>query len=104
MHDLNKVFPYEELNDYYFKNYYKNLFYLYTKQPHFDSDNKTHQGKDSRAVWDFYVKPSLLIDINNGTQKVMTVKMWRKIDFEKLLNHLYTHTEWFDGIVVEEIL
>lgn len=103
VHELNKVFPCKELNDYYFKNYYKDLFYFYTEQLHFDSDNKTHHGKDSRAVWDFYVKPSLLMDINSGTQKVMTVKMWRKIDFEKLLNHISSHPELFDGIVVEEI-
>lgn len=101
--DLNKVFPCKYLNDYYSKNYYKDIFYLYTEQLHFDSDNKTHQGKDSRAVWDFYVKPSLLMDTNNVTQKVMAVKMWRKGDFEKLLNHLISHPEWFDGIVVEEV-
>lgn len=103
VYDLNKVFPCKELNDYYFKNYYKDLFYLYTEHLHFDCDNKSHHGKDSRAVWDFYVKPSLLMDINSGTQKVMTVKMWRKGDFEKLLNHLSSHPEWFDGIVVEEV-
>lgn len=103
VYDLNKVFPCKELNDYYFKNYYKDLFYLYTEHLHFDSDNKSHHGKDSRAVWDFYVKPSLLMDINSGTQKVMTVKMWRKGDFEKLLNHISSHPELFDGIVVEEI-
>lgn len=103
MSDLNKVFPCKELNEYYFKNYYKNLFYLYTEQLHFDCDNKTHNGKDSRAVWDFYVKPSLLMNINSGTQKVMAVKMWRKGDFGKLLHHLSSHPEWFDGIVVEEI-
>lgn len=103
VYDLNKVFPCKELNDYYFKNYYKDLFYKYTEQLHFDSDNKTHQGKDSRAVWDFYINPPLLMDINSGTQKVMAVKMWRKGDFEKLLNHLRSHPERFDGIVVEEI-
>lgn len=102
VYDLNKVFPCKDLNEYYFKNYYKDIFYLYSEQLHFDSDNKTHQGKDSRAVWDFYVKPSQLMDISCGNTKVMAVKMWRKRDFEKLLNHVNSHPEWFEGIVVEE--
>lgn len=103
VHDLNKAFPCKDLNEYYYKNYYKDIFYPYAEQLHFDSDNKTQNGKDSRAVWDFHVKPSQLLEVSNGTQKVMAVKMWRKSDFERLLAHVMAHQEWFDGITIEEV-
>lgn len=100
--DLNKAFPCKDLNEYYYKNYYKDIFYPYAEQLYFDCANKTHNGKDSRAVWDFHVKPSQQLVISNGTQKVMAVKMWRKSDFERLLAHVMAHQEWFDGITIEE--
>lgn len=51
--DLNKAFPCKDLNEYYYKNYYKDIFYPYAEQLYFDCANKTHNGKDSRAVWIF---------------------------------------------------
>ena len=102
VHDMNEAFPCGQLNDYYFKNYYSNLFYPYAKELTFDSQNKTHSGKTSQAVWDFYVKPEQLLLLGNGTMHVMCVKMWRKADFERLLNYVADHLS-SEGIVVEKI-
>lgn len=99
--DLNKAFPCEKLNDYYYKSYYNSIFHEYAMELTFDGG--THKGNPSRAVWDFYVDESQLMVIASGTKKVMAVKMWRKGDFEKLLNHVNTHKELFDGIVVEQV-
>ena len=100
--DMNAAFPCKDINEYYFKNYYKNLFYPYSDQLPFDSENTTHNNIMAQSRWNFYVNPSPLITIGLGTMKVMVVKMWRKADFDRLLNHIRNHEE-FAGIVVEEI-
>ena len=44
-----------------------------------------YKGQDVRANWDFYLKEELLLPIENGQKKAMCVKMWRKGDFDKLV-------------------
>ena len=102
VHDMNNAFPCDKINDYYFKNYYSNLFYPSSKELEYDSSNLTHKGKKSQAVWDFYVKPEQLLVLGNGTMKVMCVKMWRKPDFDKLLKHVATNLA-AEGIEIEEV-
>ena len=62
-------------------------------------------GKDkgglARAMWDFYIKDDLLLPIENGNKKAMCVKMWRKGDFDKLIE--FVRTKGFDKFITIEV-
>lgn len=103
VHDMNAAFPCQGINEYYFKNYYKNIFYPYSEQLEFDADNKRHKGKPAQARWDFYVKSDQLMTIGMGVTELMAVKMWRKADFDRLLNHVKNNPSRFAGIEVERL-
>ena len=108
LEQLQKAFPCKELSDYYYDRYYNDLFY----ESHPENVNKDGfeelprtGGKDkgylALAVWDFYLKDKLLLPIENGNKKAMCVKMWRKGDFDKLIE--YVHTYGYDEFIkIEE--
>lgn len=89
--ELQKAFPCEKLNDYYYNRFFNDLFYEYQRdfvdEEGFELVTRTC-GKDNglsiRAFWDFYLKDELLLPIENGAKSAMCVKMWRKGDFDKL--------------------
>lgn len=100
--DLRKAFPCDKLNSYYYRNYYKNLFYEYASTLKYDSDNKSHKGKEANATLDFYIKEYQLIDM--GNEKAMAVFLWRKDDFNKLKSYVEANSELFKGIEIEQVV
>ena len=105
---LQDAFPCKELNDYYYDRYYNDLLYEYPTGV-FDEggyESLPHTGgKDTgrlaRAMWDFYIKDDLLLPIENGNKKAMCVKMWRKGDFDKLIE--FVRTNGFDKFITIEM-
>ena len=90
--ELRKAFPCEKLNAYYYDRYYNDLFY----ESNPDNVDETgyeiltytagkHKGKEAKAKWDFYLNEEKLLPIENGQKNAMCVKMWRKGDFDKLV-------------------
>ena len=104
---LQDAFPCKELNDYYYDRYYNDLFYEYPTKvfdeggyellPHTGGKDT---GRLARAMWDFYIKDDLLLPIENGNKKAMCVKMWRKGDFDKLIE--FVRTKGFDKFITIE--
>ena len=95
LNELQRAFPCEELNGYYYGRYYNDLFDAS------DPDAIDESGYPV-ARWDFYIDDEQLLPIENGTKKAMCVKVWRKTDFNSLLNHL--HAKGYDKfITVQEI-
>ena len=92
LEELRKAFPCEKLNDYYYDRYFNDLFYE-SHPENIDEDGfeiltrtgGKYKGQAVRANWDFYLKKDLLLPIENGQKKAMCVKMWRKGDFDKLI-------------------
>ena len=75
-----------EIN-YYHNKGFEHLFYeAATTNPVFDKGD--NGGKLGNIDWDFLYKEEFLLPIENGTKKVMSVKVWRKPDFERLLQTL----------------
>ena len=105
---LQNAFPCKELNDYYYDRYYNDLFYEYPTEvfdeggyellPHTGGKDT---GRLARAMWDFYIKDDLLLPIENGNKKAMCVKMWRKGDFDKLIE--FVRTKGFDKFITIEV-
>ena len=90
--ELRNAFPCEKLNAYYYDRYYNDMFY----ESNPDNVNETgyeiltytagkHKGKEAKAKWDFYLDEEKLLPIENGQKNAMCVKMWRKGDFDKLV-------------------
>lgn len=108
LEDLRKTFPCKDINAYYYDNYYADLFYPYL--PDQVDDNgaqcleftaEKRKGVKSLACWDFYMNDNQLLPLANGTEKAMCVKMWRRNDFDRLIDHLEKMNE---AITVEECL
>lgn len=104
--ELRKAFPCEKLNAYYYDRYYNDLFY----ESNPDNVDETgyeiltytagkHKGKEAKAKWDFYLDEEKLLPIENGQKNAMCVKMWRKGDFDKLVEFV---EENYKFIVIEE--
>ena len=102
------LFPCEKLNAYYYDRYYNDMFY----ESNPDNVNETgyeiltytagkHKGKEALAMWDFYLDNEKLLPIENGQKNVMCVKMWRKGDFDKLVEFV---EENYKFITIEECL
>ena len=110
LENLQKAFPCIDINEYYYDNYYKELFYLYDDtcvDEHgeialsFTADKRMNV--PSLAKWDFYLNDAQLLPIKNGTEKAMCVKMWRKGDFDRLID--YVQKKGYSSfITIEECL
>ena len=105
---LQNAFPCKELNDYYYDRYYNDMFYEYPTGVFDDGGYESLHftgGKDkgtlARAMWDFYIKDDLMLPIENGNKKAMCVKMWRKGDFDKLIE--FVRTKGFDKFITIEV-
>ena len=94
LEQLRKAFPCENINAYYWDNYYEDLFYLLPDDIDEGGElcltytSPKRQGKDALAKWDFYIKDELLLPLENATKQAMCVKLWRKADFDRLIKHL----------------
>lgn len=88
---LRTAFP-GTLNTYYYDKTFQNLFYEAAKtNPPFDAPKS--EGKVGDINWDFLYEDKYLLPIENGMKKVMSVKMWRKGDFERLIDIVTTTKE-----------
>ena len=90
--ELQKAFPCEKLNAYYYDRYYNDLFY----ESNPDKVDETgyeiltytagkHKGEEAMAKRSFYLDDERLLPIENSQKKAMCVRMWRKGDFDKLV-------------------
>ena len=79
---------------YYHDRLFQNLFYKASNtDPYFDAPKFNGIQVQGDINWDFLYEEQYLLKINNGTEKVMSVKMWRKDDFERLLKHILDNKE-----------
>lgn len=91
---LCEAFPCESINSYYWDNYYSDLFYLLPDEyneygePCLKFTAGKHKGEESLAEWDFILSDERLLLLKNGTEKAICVKLWRKGDFDRLLEHV----------------
>lgn len=109
LNQLRVAFPCKDINAYYFDNYYADLFYLYPQkvnkhgEPCLEFTAEKRKGKLSLAMWDFNLNEERLLSLNHGTETAMCVKMWRKSDFDRLLEHVEKQ-RLTDFITIEECL
>lgn len=104
LNELQKAFPCEELNDYYYDRYYNDLFYE-SNPDNIDCDGEQvlpltggkNIGSEAHAKCDFYLDDEQLLPIENGTKKAMCVKIWRKGDFDRLIS--YVHAKGYDEFI-----
>ena len=108
LEELRKAFPCKDINAYYWDNYYADLFYPYLPdqvneygEQCLEYTTEKRKGVESLACWDFYLKDDQLLPLANGTEKAMCVKMWRRGDFDRLIDHLEKMNV---AITVEECL
>ena len=99
LEELRNAFPCEKLNAYYYDRFYNNLFY---------ESNETliytvgkHKGNEAPVKWDFYLDDERLLPIENGHKNAMCVRMWRKGDFDKLVEFV---EENYKFITIDECL
>lgn len=109
LEQLREAFPCKDINAYYWDNYYADLFYTYPEEVNeagelcLEFTAEKRKGQPSLAKWDFYLCDERLLPVANGTQKAMCVKLWRKGDFDRLLEHVEKHG-FSDFITIEECL
>ena len=109
LEQLREAFPCKNINAYYWDNYYADLFYLYPEEvneagePCLEFTAEKRKGQPSLAKWDFNLCDERLLPVANGTQKAMCVKLWRKGDFDCLLEHVEKQG-FSDFITIEECL
>jgi hypothetical protein len=109
LEQLREAFPCKDINAYYWDNYYADLFYLYPEdvneagEPCLEFTAEKRKGQPSLAKWDFNLCDERLLPVANGTQKAMCVKLWRKGDFDRLLEHVEKQG-FSDFITIEECL
>ena len=105
--ELQKAFPCEELSDYYYDRYYSDLFYE-SNPDNIDCSGEQvlpytagkNIGSEALAKLDFYLDEEQLLPIENVTKKAMCVKIWRKGDFDKLINHVLA--KGYDAFITVE--
>lgn len=89
--ELQQKFPCKELNGYYYDRYYNDLFYEVPTECDeggyavLARTGGKYEGTFARAEWDFYLDDEKLLPVSQGAQKAMCVKMWRKGDFDRLI-------------------
>ena len=94
LEQLREAFPCKSINSYYWDNYYSDLFYLLPDEyneygePCLKFTAGKHKGEESLAEWDFILSDERLLLLKNGTEKAICVKLWRKGDFDRLLEHV----------------
>lgn len=105
LNDLQKAFPCEELNNYYYDRYYNDLFYE-SNPGNINEEGEEvllrtggkNIGSEALAKWDFYLDNELLLPIENGTKNAMCVRTWRKGDFDRLIERV----KGYKFITIEE--
>ena len=100
--ELREAFPCEKLNAYYYDRYYNDLFY----ESNPDNVDETgyeiltytagkHKGEEAMAKRSFYLDDERLLPIENSQKKAMCVRMWRKGDFDKLVEFVEENYKFF---------
>ena len=90
--ELRNAFPCEKLNGYYYDRFYNDLFY----ESNPDNVDETgyeiltytagkYIGEEAHAEYFYLDDERLLLPIENSQKNAMCVKMWRKGDFDKLV-------------------
>lgn len=87
--DLQKAFPCEELNHYYYDRIYSDLFY--------ESDPYVIDFDETLDRCDFYLDAEQMLPIENGTKKAICVRIWRKVDFDRLIG--FVHDRGYDRFI-----
>ena len=88
LEELKKVFP-GDINLYYHDRFFQHLFYeASTIDPPFDAPKFSGKCVVGDINWDFLYEEKYLLPIKNGSMKIMSVKMWRKDDFDRLLERV----------------
>ena len=94
LNELQKAFPCEELNGFYYERYYNDLFY------ESNPDNIDCSGEHVLSR-DFYLDDEQILSIEKDTKKAACVKIWRKGDFGRLID--YVHAKGYDKFIsIEE--
>lgn len=108
LEELRNAFPCKDINAYYWDNYYADLFYPFLPyqvneygEPCLEYTTEKRKGVESLACWDFFMNDNQLLPLANGTEMAMCVKIWRRNDFDRLIDHLEKMNE---AITVEECL
>ena len=102
MEELKNVFP-GDMNLYYHDRLYQHLFYEASPtDPPFDAPKFIGKHVAGDINWDFLYEGKYLLSIKNGSMKIMSVKMWRKDDFDRLLDRVRT-TKELQFIKVERV-
>ena len=100
--ELQNAFPCKELNKYYYDRYYNDLFYEVCEKLRRTGGKDKDKDFLALAEWDFYLKAELLLPIEDDNRKAMCVKMWRKGDFDKLIE--YVEEKYSEFIDIKECL
>ena len=93
---------------YYKENFYAELFYYTPEVVDEEGDFSLtftagrHKDEPSKAKWDFYLQNHQLLHLENGAKTAMCVKMWRKGDFDRLVEHVQKN--YNDFITIENCL
>lgn len=88
LEELREAFP-GKLNRYYSGRYFQHLFYVMDANLHFDVPGSKFDGDPVNAdldTWDFYQDDSHEFPCVESV-KIRSVKMWRKGDFDRLVEH-----------------
>ena len=96
---LREAFP-GKINEYYYNRYLRHLFYDIDDTPCIDVETSKHYGNplDVENSWDFYNDDKHAFP-NVQDSKIRSVKMWRKGDFDRLIEYVKKHYKF---IVIEE--
>lgn len=106
LQQLRNAFPCEDINTYYWGNYYDDLFYPVPEEvddngePCLTFTAPKRKGQQSLATWDFNLSKERILHLANK-EEAMCVKLWRKGDFDRLTAHVEKN---FPDIFVEECL
>lgn len=98
--DLRTAFP-GKINEYYHNRYLNHLFYVMDKTLRVDVEISKHYGNtiDVENSWDFYYDDNHELP-NVQPNDIRNVKMWRKGDFDKLIE--WVNEKYNDFITIEE--
>lgn len=93
---LREAFPCKEISTYYYDRYLQHLFYDFENDVKVDSPTSKWYDKEIQEgnTWDFYGDDAHVLPCKSG--RVRNVKMWRKADFDKLV-------EWADKYRIKVI-
>lgn len=101
LNELRTAFP-GKLNNYYYDRYFNELFHPWGEGAiKYTAGKLKGQEIVNSTTWDFYEDEKYLLPLENGEKKAICLKMWRKNDFDKLLEWV---NEKYEFIKIEQCL